>query len=99
MGYTPKLTSQAIVDIADACRYIALELENPHAAVELANGIYDVIFSLETMPCRNPVWPREPWLSRKVRWAGYKNYNIFYSVDDESAIVKIMRVFYSRRNV
>ncbi len=99
MEYTPKLTPQAIADIDDACRYIAIQLENPQAAAELANGIYDVIFSLETMPCRNPLWPRQPWQSRKVRWAGYKNYNIFYSVDDESATVKILRVFYSRRNV
>ena len=51
------------------------------------------------MPCRNPVWPREPWRSRNVRWTGYKNYNIFYSVDDDTGIVKIIRVFYNRRNV
>ena len=51
------------------------------------------------MPKRNPVWPREPWRSREIRWTAYKNYNIFYAVDDAAAIVKILRVFYNRRNV
>lgn len=51
------------------------------------------------MPKRNPVWSREPWRSREVRWTAYKNYNIFYSVDDAASIVKVLRVFYNRRNV
>ena len=99
MEYTPQLTPQAKADIADACRYVMFELENPQAAIELANGIYEVIFGLDIMPTRNPVWPREPWRSREVRWAAYKNYNIFYAVDDAEAIVKVLRVFYNRRNV
>ena len=99
MEYTPQLTPQAKADIAAACRYIAFELENPQAAVDLANGIYEVIFSLDVMPKRNPVWPREPWQSREVHWTAYKNYNIFYAVDDAAAIVKVLRVFYNRRNV
>ncbi len=99
MEYILQLTPQAKADIADACHYIAFELENHQAAIDLANGIYDVIFALDVMPNRNPVWPREPWRSRSVRWTGYKNYNIFYAVDDESATVNVLRVFYNRRNV
>ena len=99
MEYTPQLTPQAKADIADAYRYVMFELENPQAAVELANGIYEVIFSLGIMPTRNPVWPREPWRSREVRWTAYKNYNIFYAVDNETTTVKVLRVFYNRRNV
>ena len=52
------------------------------------NGIYEVIFGLDVMPKRYPVWPCEPWQSREVRWTAYKNYNIFYAVDDAAAIVK-----------
>ncbi|MBR3923828.1 MAG: hypothetical protein IKJ45_11995 [Kiritimatiellae bacterium] len=63
------------------------------------DGIYEVIVALDVMPNRNPVWPRKPWRSRNVRWTGYKNYNIFYLVDDEAATVKVLRVFYNRRNV
>ena len=99
MEYTPQLTPQARADIADACRYIAFELENPQAAINLANGIYGIIYDLGVMPKRNPVWPREPWQSREVRWTAYKNYHIFYSVDDPTATVRILRVFYNRRNV
>ncbi len=99
MEYTPKLTHQAVEDISDVCRYIALELENPQAAADIANGIYEVIYGLDVMPYRNPIWPREPWHSRGVRWTGYKNYTIFYSVDDETATIEILRVFYNRRNV
>ena len=99
MEYAPQLTSQAKEDIAAACRYIAVELENLQAAVNLANGIYEVIYGLDLMPKRNPVWPREPWRSREIRWTAYKNYNIFYAVDDVAAIVKVLRVFYNRRNV
>ena len=40
MEYIPQLTPQAKADIADACRYIAVELENLKAAIDLANGIY-----------------------------------------------------------
>ena len=78
MEYAPQLTPQAKTDIADACHYIAVELENPQAAADLANGIYDVIYGLDIMPKRNPVWPREPWHSCEVRWTAYKNYNIHY---------------------
>ena len=99
MEYTPQLTPEAQADIANACRYIEFELENHQAAINLANGIYEVIYSLYVMPTRNPVWPREPWRSREVRWAAYNNYNIFYAVDDAEAIVKVLRVFYNRRNV
>ena len=99
MDYAPQLTPQATADIADACRYIAVELENPLAAVDLANGIYKVIYGLDVMPKRNPIWPREPWRCREIRWTAYKNYNIFYAVDDAAAKVKILRVFYNRRNV
>lgn len=99
MEYAPKITPQAMADIADACRYIAFELENPQAAIDVANGIYEVIYGLDVMPYRNPIWPREPWRSRKVRWTGYKNYNIFYSVDEGAATINVLRVFYNRRNV
>ena len=99
MEYAPQLTPQAREDIAEASRYIATELENPQAAIDLVNGIYDVIYGLDVMPKRNPVWPREPWRSREIRWTVYKNYNIFYAVDDVAAIEKILRVFYNRRNV
>ena len=99
MEYAPQLTPEAQADIANACRYIKFELENHQAAINLANGIYEVIYGLNVMPNRNPVWPREPWRSREVRWAAYKNYNIFYAVDDAEAIVKVLRVFYNRRNV
>lgn len=99
MEYSLQLTPQAKTDIAEACRYVAVELENFQAAVNLANGIYEVIYSLDSMPKRNPVWPREPWRSREVRWAAYRNYNIFYAVDDAAATVKILRIFYNRRNV
>lgn len=76
-GKHPQLTPEAKTDIADACRYIEFELENHQAAINLANGIYEVIYSLDVMPTRNPVWPREPWRFREVRWAAYKNYKIF----------------------
>ena len=36
MEHTPKLTHQAVEDISDVCRYIALELEKFFAATSLS---------------------------------------------------------------
>ena len=69
------------------------------AAQDFATDVFDAIFSLDEMPSRFPICPREPWLSRKTRYMGVKNYNVFYNVNEEQGNVTILRVFYNRRNI
>ena len=99
MAFDIKLTPEANADIASICRYIAFELENAQAAQDFATDVFDAIFSLDEMPSRFPICPREPWRSRKTRYMGVKNYNVFYNVNEELGSVTILRVFYNRRNI
>ena len=99
MAFNIKLTSEANADIESICRYIAFELENATAAENFAVAVFDAIFSLEEMPFRFPLCPREPWRSRKTHYMGVKNYNVFYTVNEELESVIILRVFYSHRNI
>jgi len=97
--YNVEITPEAEADIDEAYAYISYQLENPQAAFELTDGIYDGIEKLSTMPSRFPVWKREPLKSEGVRSFAVKNFNVFYVVDETRRTVFVLRVIYNRRDV
>ncbi|MGN0851932.1 MAG: type II toxin-antitoxin system RelE/ParE family toxin [Kiritimatiellia bacterium] len=97
--YRIEMTPEAEADIDEAYSYISCQLENPQAAFELTDGIYDGIGKLSAMPSRFPVWRREPLKSEGVRFFGVKNFNVFYVIDATRRTVFVLRVMYSRRDV
>ena len=41
----------------------------------------------------------EPWKSLEVRFTTFKNYMIFYKVDDEKLTVTVSRIMYGGRDI
>ncbi len=96
--FSIEITPSAKRDIDEAFDYIAFNLENPQAAYDLMDAVYDGIESLSSMPERFPAWRREPMKSKGVRFLGVRNFNIFYIVDKKRLVVSVFRVIYNRRN-
>jgi plasmid stabilization system protein ParE len=85
-------------DIDDIYNYIAAELMNPRAALDIANGLYDAIDTLSEMPQRFPVVPDE-----RLSLIGYRkliidSYIAFYTIDEDNRVVNVERVLYARRD-
>ena len=90
---------EAEADISEIYEYIAVQLENPRAAYELCDLIYQELETLDEMPERFHVWPVSPWKARKVRSMIIRNYHALYSVDKKGNVVNVLRVFYGRQDV
>lgn len=80
-------------------RYIADKLKAPTTATKLAKRIRDSIKELDTSPERYVRVEWEPWQSMNMRHYPVGNYEIFYVVDNENAVVTIVRIFYGGRDI
>lgn len=80
-------------------RYIADKLKAPSTATKLAKRIRDSIKELDTSPERYVRVDWEPWHSMNMRHFPVGSYEIFYVVDNENAIVTIVRIFYGGRDI
>lgn len=93
--YTPK----AMNDLKEIYSYIAFSLLVPETAKGHVNRIRKKISSLDFMPSRNPVVDWEPWKSMGMHKIPVDNFVVFYTVDDSRAIVTIIRIVYSGRDI
>ena len=80
-------------------RYIAEKLKAPTTAAKLAKRIRESIKELDTSPERYVRVDWEPWHSMNMRHYPVGNYEIFYVVDNENAVVTIARIFYGGRDI
>ena len=96
--YRIKISDLAKKDIRDTEKYIREELLNPIAAENTANALLDGIATLETMPHRVAVVRDERLAKMGIRGLSIKNYTAFFCINEESKIVDIVRVLYSRRD-
>ena len=99
MNYQIELTNQAKNDLDEIYSYIAFTLLSPDVAANMYHSIIDAIRSLDSMPLRNPLMDDELWKSRGLRKCFVKNYTAFYLVDEVNAIVRIVRIMYSGRDI
>ena len=51
------------------------------------------------MPERFKAYGREPWQSRGLRQMVIDNFIVFYIPDNQKALVTVIRVIYSGRNI
>lgn len=95
--YKVEYTAGAEADIINIRNYIARELKNEFAAIEIARGIVSVCDALAIFPKGSPVWDRKH--GEELRLAHYKNYAIIYYIHDNDLTVTIHAVIYSRRDI
>ena len=93
------LAEQAEADLKGIFEYIAFELLAPENAAGQLDRIEEIILSLSDYPERFRLYEREPWKSRNTRVVPVDNYVIFYIPDTDNAVVTVIRVMYSGRDV
>ena len=86
-------------DMVEIVKYISDELKNPIAASKLAEELISSAENICTFPYSNNVYtPIQP-LGLEYRRIIVKNYMMFYTVNEKTKTVTIMRVIYAKRNI
>ncbi len=93
--YSPKAKD----DLKEIYSYIAFTLLVPDTAKGQVGRIRKEIRSLSFMPLRNPVVDWEPWKSMEMHKLPVDNFVIFYTVDESTLTVTIIRIVYGGRDI
>lgn len=99
MKYNVVLTQQAARDLDEIFAYIAEVLCEKENAVNMINLLQKNILSLAEMPGRCKLYENEPWKSRGMHMMRVKNYLVFYTIEEDSRTVNIIRVLYGSRDL
>ncbi|MCD7922812.1 MAG: type II toxin-antitoxin system RelE/ParE family toxin [Clostridiales bacterium] len=92
--YTIKINEAAELDLENAGDYIAYELLNPQAAENTVRGIREQVNKLQNFPTGHEL-DDDPILAELgVRRTYYKEYKIFYTVDQEHHVVNVVRILH-----
>ncbi len=86
-------------DLRSIYEYIAFKLSEPLIASSQTKRIMEAVRSLDEMPARYRLYDNEPWRSRGLRVVPIDNYLVFYTIDDESETVRIIRIMYGGRDI
>lgn len=81
-SYSVILTPDASADLMEFKNYIANTLKAPDTALKYLRGIRREIENLNAFPAAISPIDDEPWHSRGVRRKIYKNFYIYYRVED-----------------
>lgn len=96
--YNVTITPDAGYDILQIKNYIKYTLKAPETALKFVRSIRKEIQRLDTLPGAIAPVSDEPWHSRGVRRIIFKNFYIYYRIDDDSKCVFIMNVIYAKRD-
>ena len=95
--YGIEVTDSAQADLKEIVRYIQTDLTSPHTADKFLNGIEKAMEQLAFMPEKFQL-VRDDYLAGKgYRYTGYKNYLIFYIINDSQHTVFIHRILHASR--
>ena len=81
-------------DIMNNTDYIAFEKKVPETALELAIGFRNTIAKLEFMPKQHELDEDKELADREIRKCYYKNYKIYFYIDERTNTVYILRVLH-----
>ncbi|MBQ6551669.1 MAG: type II toxin-antitoxin system RelE/ParE family toxin [Lachnospiraceae bacterium] len=97
--YKVVYSKAALEDIRDIYEYIAFSLFAEHSAEKQVNRIRKGIGSLAVFPERHRIVDWEPWASMGMHQMFIDRYNVYYLVDLNQNMVKIIRIVYSGRDI
>ena len=81
-------------DIRNNTDYIAFEKKTPETALELAMGFRNTIAKLEFMPKQHELDEDGELAARMIRKCYYKNYKIYFFIDEKNSTVYVLRVLH-----
>ena len=99
MSYKVYYSEKAENDLHGIFRYIAYSLSAPIVAKKQTDDIMEEISRLDENPLRYPLYKREPWCSKGLRFFSVNNYVVFYIPEKDSNRVVIVRIMYGGRNI
>lgn len=86
-------------DITYTVNYIAETLAAPKAALDLLEALDESISRLKDFPYSCRVYqPLKP-LEQEYRILTFKNYAVFYTVNEQDKLVEIYRLIYAKRDL
>ena len=92
-------SQEAKDDLREIYSYIAYDLQAPETAKGQINRIRKEIRSLDFMLSRYAVVDWEPWKSMGMHRIPVDNFVVYYTVNDGSPTVTVIRIFYGSRDV
>lgn len=96
--YNVVLTRRAKNDIIDIGDYIAYTLLEPETAYRFVTGLRSAISTLQELPGRFTSVDDLVLSSQGIHCMPYKNYYVFYEIEETMNTVIVLRVGYNRRN-
>ena len=96
--YSVDITEPAQQDMRDIARYISAELGAPTSAQGIIDILADSMYNLENNTKRHALVRDDRLAAKGYRVLPIKNYHIFYKVEEETRIVDVVRILYSRRD-
>ena len=95
--YRVLLSDAAAVDVEALADYIALTLREPATARQQTARLRAAVTSLDALPARQPL-VRDAYLaSRGIRMLPADGYLIFYTIQEETKTVHILRIVHGKR--
>ncbi len=98
MHYEVKLTSQAIGQVEEIVQYISKILLVPETARKWVDTLQSEISKLNCMPSRYSLTEEEPWHTKGIHKMPFKNFLVYYLIDEDKKVVWITAVIYGRRD-
>ena len=99
MTYQIIYSPESLDDLRAIYSYIAFEKLAPENAEGQVNRIRKAIRSLDLFPEGHTTVDWEPWASMGMRFLPVDNFTVYYLVDNDEGKVRIVRIFYSGRDV
>ena len=98
-SYSVVYSPEAMDDLKEIYAYIAFTLLVPETAQKQVNRIRKEVRSLDFMSFRYSLVDWEPWKSMGMHKVPVDNFVVYYTVNDDSRTVTVIRIFYGGRDV
>lgn len=99
MAYNLIISPSFENDISDTLNYISNKLYSPLSAQNLLNKAEKIISNINDNPFLYPKCRNEKLAQKGYHYAIVNNYLLFYSVDEDTEQINILRFLYSGRNI
>ena len=99
MSWNVYYTEKAENELRGIYEYMAYSVVVPQTAKKQVAAIMEEISKLDENPLRFPVYKKEPWKSKGLRFFPVNNYMIFYLPNENEETVTIIRIMYGGRNI
>lgn len=99
MGYKLIITKTFNDDLDDIVEYISQQLFNSSAADRLMKMAEEKISNISENPLLYPLYHDEKLAEKGYRYTVVSNYILFYTVDEETRTVYVLRLIYGGQNI